>query len=199
MSKYIFTNSWFSSSAKNSWDTLIPQFITPARVLEIGSYEGASACYLIDKLGSLNKSTEIYCIDTWEGGVEHQTGGLAHTDMNQVEQRFHNNVSTAINNSIGEIRMNVIKGYSDSALSRMIETNSAYFDLIYIDGSHQAPDVLFDALLGFKLLAVGGIMIFDDYLWFEELVTGRDILRCPKPAIDAFVNIYFRKLNILPL
>jgi hypothetical protein len=40
-------------------------------------------------------------------------------------------------------------------------------------------------------------MAFDDYLWSENLPGGKDPLRCPKPAIDAFVNINFRKLNVL--
>ena len=40
-------------------------------------------------------------------------------------------------------------------------------------------------------------MAFDDYLWSEDLPDGRDLLRCPKPAIDAFVNLNFRKLQLL--
>jgi hypothetical protein len=41
-------------------------------------------------------------------------------------------------------------------------------------------------------------MVFDDYLWAEGLRGDKDPLRCPKPAIDAFINIYLRKLQILP-
>jgi hypothetical protein len=33
------------------------------------------------------------------------------------------------------------------------------------DGSHRARDVLEDAVLSWPLLKVGGIMLFDDYLW----------------------------------
>ena len=71
------------------------------------------------------------------------------------------------------------------------------FDFIYIDGSHQAPDVLYDALLSFRLLRVGGIMVFDDYLWAENIGFEHDPIRCPKPAIDAFTNIYCRKVLTL--
>jgi hypothetical protein len=65
--------------------------------------------------------------------------------------------------------------------------------LIYIDGSHQAPDVLSDATLSFPLLKVGGTMIFDDYTW--RSVPG-DPLYGPKLAVDAFLNIYFHKMRI---
>ena len=72
-----------------------------------------------------------------------------------------------------------------------------YFDFIYVDGSHQAPDVLFDAVMSFKLLRKNGVIAFDDYLWFENLPHGKDLNRCPKPAIDAFTSIFYNKVNII--
>lgn len=69
--QFEFTNSWFKHSAKSTWDQLIPQ-LKPKRILEIGSYEGASTCYLIDKLAPQEGQIEIHCIDTWEGGLENQ-------------------------------------------------------------------------------------------------------------------------------
>ena len=71
------------------------------------------------------------------------------------------------------------------------------FRFVYVDGSHQAPDVLCDAVLGFKLLKIGGVLAFDDYLWAETSETTKDPLRCPKPAIDAFVNVNFQKLRVI--
>jgi hypothetical protein len=51
--------------------------------------------------------------------------------------------------------------------------------------------------LGFKLLAVGGVMAFDDYLWSENPGSGVDPIRCPKIAVDAFTTIFCRKLRII--
>jgi predicted O-methyltransferase YrrM len=199
MNNYQFTNSWFLSAASKNWDTLIPQFIKPSTILEVGSYEGASACYLIEKLASQN-SVEVHCIDTWEGGVEHQSGGLAEANMQSVESRFLHNTKCAIDKAAHKVDLHIHKGYSDTCMAQLMsQGKQGYFDFVYIDGSHQAPDVLCDAVLGFKLLKTGGVMVFDDYLWLEELATGRDILRCPKPAIDAFVNLYFRKINVIPM
>lgn len=196
MNNYQFTNAWFAGAAKANWDLLIPQ-INPTKLLEIGSYEGASACYLIDTLATKN-NIEIHCIDTWSGGIEHQEGGTAQTDMGAVETRFRSNVDIAIANKPHRVTLEIHKGFSSIELAKLIsEGKSNYFDLIYIDGSHQAPDVLMDAVLSFKLLRVGGIMIFDDYLWAEHTVTTRNILECPKPAIDSFMNIFFRKMSII--
>ncbi|PZO55779.1 MAG: hypothetical protein DCF16_01505 [Alphaproteobacteria bacterium] len=71
------------------------------------------------------------------------------------------------------------------------------YDIAYVDGSHQAPDVLIDSVLAFKLLRVGGIMVFDDYLWHMEAAGKQDLVNMPKLAIDAFININIRKLNII--
>ena len=67
----------------------------------------------------------------------------------------------------------------------------------HVDGSHQAADVLLDAVLSFQLLRLGGLLIFDDYLWSMEPVGTQDPLNMPKPAIDAFFNIYQRKMRIV--
>ncbi len=199
MENYQFTNSWLQSVAQKNWDTLIPQIIKTTTILEVGSYEGASACYLIEKIAT-SINIEVHCIDTWEGGVEHQTGGLAEANMQTVESRFLHNTKCAVTKTDHHVDLHIHKGYSDICMAQLVsQGKSGYFDFVYIDGSHQAPDVLCDAVLGFKLLKTGGIMVFDDYLWFEELPTGRDILRCPKTAIDAFVNLYFRKINVIPM
>lgn len=190
---YRFTNSWFNDTAKGVWDILIPQ-IKPARILEIGSFEGASTCYLIDTLAK-DAAIELHCIDTWEGGVEHVERGM---DMGSVEQLFQHNTRTAIECAAHPVNLSIHKGFSDAQMAKLLADGQAgTFDFVYIDGSHQAPDVLCDAVLGFRLLKPGGVMAFDDYIWAEQLPYGKDPLRCPKIAIDAFTNIYFRKLQIL--
>jgi predicted O-methyltransferase YrrM len=194
MSEFSFTNQWFDTVARRGWDELIPQF-NPTKILEIGSYEGASTCYLIDKLKDLPQPLDIHCVDSWEGGEEHVRDG---TDMGEVEARFQNNVRLAVERAGGRASVVAHKGYSDMALASMLATGRKnYFDFAYIDGSHQAPDVLCDAVLAFKLVRVGGVIAFDDYVWAEAMPYGKDPLRCPKPAIDAFVNIHFRKVQIL--
>lgn len=191
--EFVYTNNWFDSVAKKVWESLIPQ-IKPKRILEVGSYEGASACYLINKLAQ-ESPIEIHCIDTWEGGVEHQASDM---DMVSVERRFHHNTKIAISRATHKVELTVHKGPSDFCLAKLISQNRGnYFDFIYIDGSHQAPDVLSDAVLGFRLLKVGGIVAFDDYLWAENLPYGKDPLRCPKTGIDAFINCNFRKVQII--
>lgn len=90
------------------------------------------------------------------------------------------------------------KGYSDAILAKLLAGGKAgYFDFIYVDGSHAAPDVLTDAVLSFKLLKKGGVICFDDYYWSEPDLREKDPIRCPKISIDAFTNIFCRQIKVI--
>jgi predicted O-methyltransferase YrrM len=192
LSKYEFTNDWFEQSARKTWDTLIPQ-LRPSRIVEVGSYEGASACYLIDTL-SHAREIELHCIDNWTDGDPSYLG----SSMSDVEARFRRNLDTATAAARHRVQLRTHKATSMHALATLIaEGRQDYFDFIYVDGSHVACDVLADATLCFALLRVGGVLTFDDYLWTEDARYPRDILQCPKPAIDAFINLNFRRLNVV--
>ena len=188
---YELSNVWFENH-RAEWDTFMARH-KPQTLLEIGSYEGASACYLIDTLAR-DAAIELHCVDTWEGSVEHTHGYLP---MSLVEERFHRNTALAIQSAAHPVNLVVHKGESGIILPELIAAKmQERFDLIYIDGSHRAPDVLFDAVVAFKLLKPGGLMIFDDYLWHDPSIESFDPLRNPKIAIDAFTNIYGQEIRI---
>lgn len=195
VSDYEFTNQWFDLN-RRAWDDLITR-LSPAKILEIGAFEGRCTCYLINQL-ACERALTLHCIDTWQGGIEHQAGGQAESDMNAVEARFRINTELAISLAAQPVNLVIHKAKSSDALSRLIANGEPGFDFIYIDGSHQAPDVLTDAILSFQLLNINGVMVFDDYIWDEGLPGGVDTLRCPKIAIDAFTTIFARKMKIIP-
>lgn len=187
---YTFTTDWFSSNVR-AWNELLIQ-LKPLTMLEIGSFEGRSACYLIENCSQFGP-VEIYCIDTWSGGVEYD--GIS---MKEVEARFDVNVEIARGRAQHAVEIHKVRKPSFAALAAMLSSDDApVLDLVYIDGSHQAPDVLADAVLSFSLLRPGGVMIFDDYLWHLGPMGSQDSLNMPKPAVDAFVNLFQRKLNVV--
>ena len=191
MDNYEFTNQWFEKTAKPLWSQIINQ-TKPKKILEIGSYEGASICYLIDTLSLHHDAFEINAIDTWDGGIEHKERKI---NMKLVEERFKKNTSLAIKKSKKSIELITHKEKSINALSKLITSKkSSYFDFIYIDGSHMASDVLSDAILSFELLKINGIMGFDDYLW--KLPNSNNLLTNPKIAIDSFTNIFALRSKI---
>ncbi|BCK76389.1 methyltransferase family protein [Acetobacter aceti NBRC 14818] len=189
---YVYSNDWFVSN-EPVWNQIITN-LKPEKILEIGSYEGRSTCFAID-CASQHKDIEVYCVDTWEGGVEHKNQNI---NMTSVEERFDSNVNISIKKSKNKVSMHKSKGTSDFLLAHLITSvGKNYFDMIYVDGSHQAHDVLMDAVMSFKLLKPGGVLIFDDYLWRESVNEEANPLKTPKIAIDAFLNIFSQKMHIL--
>ena len=185
--QYIFTKDWFDKNSRQNWDRIVP-IINPKKILEIGSYEGAAACYLIEKLGK-NNFLEVHCIDTWE-----ESDGLSKEEALIVEKRFDYNMQLAVNRSQNKTKYFKHKSQSHLVLSKMIADGVGDFDLIYVDASHYAVDVLTDAVLSFKLLKAGGMLIFDDYLWAGD----ENIVYYPKIAIDSFTNIFSKHIKLIP-
>jgi predicted O-methyltransferase YrrM len=173
-----FSKDWFSQHIP-SWDKIFSA-LRPTRILEIGSYEGRSAVYCCEFLVKNNLEGMVICVDSWEGGVEHEKDR-----MFEVEARFRKNLEPY------SPYCRARKGLSSIVLRQLYEAyRHASFDLIYIDGSHVAKDVLTDAVLAYPLLRKGGFMIFDDYLWLQS-----NPLDSPGMAIDAFAQIFSREMG----
>src|SRR5262245_17967752 len=133
-------------------------------IVEIGSREGSSALWFLNNL-LLADESRLYCVDPWEESPE-----------------FFENFQANIREHPARDKVKVIRSRSYHALQQMLR-EGFQCDLVYVDGSHTAHDVLWDLMLSFKILRVGGVMMCDDYTWpFDK---GR-MLETPKVAIDAF-------------
>ena len=187
MTEYQFTKDWFNW-APEVWTQLIPML--PGKpgertFLEIGSFEGRSAVWIMENM--MQDDDWLVCIDTWEGGEEH-----GKENMSNVESRFDHNI-VVVKDKYPYRCIIKYKGTSTKELAREIHEENTRADFIYIDGSHIAKDVLTDACMAWPLLKPKGIMVFDDYMWGNP----RDILHRPKPAIDAFTNIFAEEVEII--
>jgi len=176
--RYSFTVDWFSPCIP-AWSELLSQIPETGKVLEIGSYEGRSAVWLIENAFKAGGKGELYCIDTWKGSMEHDAA-----DMPAVEKRFLRNIATAKTRSRSDVTVHVLKGSSSALLASLVsEGHTLSFDLIHVDGSHECPDVLSDLVLSIQLCKIGGLILCDDYDYDET-----------KLAIDSFVSCYRHKL-----
>lgn len=178
-----FTQDWFSHNIAGL-NQVLPQLKGRRRFLEIGCFEGLSTCWFLSHY--LDPLGEMVCIDTFKGGLEH--GGV---DYSEVRSRFETNV--------GEVKrpqqsVCVLEDSSYAALARLASEGSR-FDFIYVDGSHEAPDVMADACMAFPMLEPGGIMVFDDYLWAPE----RPIHQTPKMAVDMFLMLHHGQFEVVLL
>lgn len=177
-----FSCDWTTNRIPLWIDVLEDYRDRPARVLEIGSWEGRSALFFLNYL----RQCHLVCIDTFGGNVEHHQDGYFAALVPGIEARFDGNVA-----AFGG-RVEKLKGPSGAVLPQL-GVEERRFDIAYVDGSHYAADVYSDAVLTWSLMAPGGIVIFDDYAW--DLMN--DDSERPKSGIDAFLNTIAGQYRII--
>lgn len=185
-----FTQDWFSRSIPG-WTHILTHLAKKTahlRVLEVGVFEGRSTCWLLQNFCKTPES-QIVAVDTFQGGIEHRN-----MELGGLKKQFEDNIAAVGSPANVEVR----EGLSVEQLCQMVAEKVLPFDFISVDGSHQAVDVLSDAVLAFQLLRPGGIIAFDDYTWSPMRAGTENPLLLPKIAIDAFTTIYSQKIRILP-
>lgn len=185
---YRFTNDFFSINVPQ-WQRDLGHMAGRPRLsfLEVGSYEGKSAVWLLANILT-DESSRLTCVDlfdTEKSEAVYDTAGVDSASMS-AEDRFDHNIRQT---GAGH-RVTKLKGLS-GLLLRGLAADS--YDFVYIDGSHVARDVLEDAVLAWPALKSGGRMTFDDYLWNEQA----DPLQRPQLAVDAFLRVYEGHYRVL--
>jgi predicted O-methyltransferase YrrM len=171
-----YSVDWFSNNIP-TWKKLLARFKgKEVNALEIGSYEGMSASWLLDNILTHPKA-KITCIDNF-------TQKDAKTKKDVLET-FQANMRR-----YGK-KCKLLKGDS-SVMLKLPAVTSQQYDIIYIDSDHHSRHVMEDAVLCFALLKPGGILIFDDNTDNKEHDN-----RCPKPAITSFTMAYANEIKVL--
>ena len=118
------TTDYFSINAYY-WSTILNKNLNNFSYLEIGSWEGNSALYILKNF----ITKKVVCVDIWD----------LYDDKYKEEhlKRFEN-----FNYNLKEFekKFSFFKNTSD----KFFEINREKFDLIYIDGSHEAQQVYND-------------------------------------------------------
>ena len=172
-------------SGWKTWDKHLSQFAgKQIGVIEIGIYLGDSTLWFLDNLLTHPKS-QIYSMDTFQGSPEY---GI---DFDMVKSKFYQRVEN-------HPRVKQLTVLEDTSFNGLVHLNNKFknkqmCDVIYIDGSHVASDVMMDIIGAWNLMKYGGIIIFDDYIWGK---IGEDVF-APKMAIDAFINIFKPYIEII--
>jgi len=129
-SRFVFKHDWFEL-IEHEWEQFtVAHRDKKLRILEIGSFEGASTTWVLDHLMS-HPESRMTAIDTWEGGMDHINGPTEDYDsFNEIEARFESNVAKCSEAH----KLRVIKARSEDALMTL-RKEGAIFDFIYIVSS----------------------------------------------------------------
>lgn len=175
---FAYIKSYFDSN----YELVKRDATTYLSFLEIGVFEGRTSTWLLDNVLKEQVYTRI--------------GGVLHCIDPAITDNGRYNLAQHIGNVIF---------YNDSSLKILLkllqENVGLLFDFIYVDGDHNACNLLEDLILSWKLLRIDGIMLIDDYEmeatdpWHyishpEFSDNPRLRFTHPRIAIDAFLSIY---------
>lgn len=145
----------------------------PLLILEIGTFEGESACWLLDYFARAGLITIDPCEPYPIPDVA--SGELIGVRLEEIIKR---NLA-----DYGD-RVEFFKGRSADVLPLL---KYGGIDLAYIDGDHREQTVYSDAVGVFPLLEVGGHIVFDDYRWRYDPKRASNP-DSPHDAIDRFIS-----------
>lgn len=134
----------------------------PLRILEVGSWVGASAATWSEAMTRFHPpGGQIVCVDPWtvyEIQNDFHMGGF----MDRYRHALESNLAFRLfsyNMSLLPHPVVPMRGRSDRILPLLRDGS---FDLVYVDGDHAYDSCRFDIEEGRRLVAPGGILCGDD-------------------------------------
>lgn len=118
--------------------------------VEIGSYIGASSCFIAEGIKKSKKSATLYCVDTWQNDAMSE-------GKQDTYQKFLENTKDYANIIVP------LQGTS----KKIAETFDKKIDFLFIDGDHSYEGVKTDVNAWFLKLNSGAIILFHDVGWAE--------------------------------
>jgi predicted O-methyltransferase YrrM len=122
-------------------------------IVEIGSYLGASACFLA--AGAAKARASVYCIDTWKNDA--MTEGPRDTFAEFVRNTEHH-----------RSRIMPVRAWSTDAAREL----SVDVGLLFVDGDHSTDAVAADLRAWLPKVRTGGWLALHDSGWAEGVQAG---------------------------
>ncbi len=159
-----YTETWNEEFIKN---TAFLDRNSIISAIEVGSFEGLTSNYITDNL--LAHNGKLIAIDPLDSAYE----------LDNRPELFKNQYDRFVENTWdNKNRITLMRDRSDSVLP-LLKPNS--FQFVYVDGDHSRPSVYNDSVYAFNACAVGGYILWDDYLWNPPSLP-------VKGAIDQFLS-----------
>ncbi len=147
------------------------------KYLEVGVFEGSSLFWVLNNILT-HESAHAYAIDFFD---------LLYHDLITTRKIFEENVkASGLEKKISFFR--------DFSHNKLIEFEDNFFDIIYIDGDHDAKIVYQDLFLSRRLLKPGGVLLIDDYL---HIPLPEEHASPPKIGIDRFLEDFGDQYRLL--
>jgi cephalosporin hydroxylase len=148
-------------------ETVLVQIIEqlkPRLIVEVGTWKGSSAFFMIDKARKLAPDAVIICIDTWLGSPEHwlvpqwrEQLNLKHGRADLYNQFIANVIHLKLTECVIPLPLPSVQA---AVLLKQLGIRAA---MVHIDGAHDGTSVRQDIEAFWPLVESGGAMVGDDY------------------------------------
>lgn len=146
---------WFRRIEAEFAEVILPYAGRPVTYVEIGCWAGASAEWVCRNILT-HPESQGYGIDPYPAERRHPQ-----QEIDAIKERARSRVAMTQAGSRWIWLLNDSKVVLCEWADYKAENNE--IDILYIDGSHDAQDVVQDFALAWPMLKAGSLVIFDDY------------------------------------
>lgn len=139
--------------------------------VEIGSYLGASSCFIAAGIKRAGGDSKLYCVDTWHNDSMTEGGRDTFAEFLKNTSKYKAIIMPLRNTS--------------EAASKLFNEK---INFLFIDGGHSYEAVKDDIDSWLPKLNSGAVVIFHDYGWAEGV----------KKAVDENIKLLVSKADSLP-
>lgn len=139
--------------------------VNPRTTIEVGTWKGMSAMNLHRAMARrCEPGWLLWCCDTWLGGIEHMEGEW-YGGSCQRSHGYPTLYMQFLSNMQHAGCLENLHALPNTSLNcaRWFTRRGIRAGLIYIDASHESPDVYNDAAAYWAILDAGGVMFGDDW------------------------------------
>lgn len=155
------------------------------KFLQLGAFSGDGSIWMLDNILTGDNSV-LYDIDNWGSMQEDNFQGALGREEKVFDweglEKYYDERTAKYDNLVKVKTMT----------QTFLETTEELFDFVYVDADHTPEGAYQDGALSWKVLNVGGIIAFDDYLWFHP-----ETKEETKPGIDKFLEEHLGRYEIL--
>ncbi len=162
--------------------------LRPSVIVEVGVWKGGSTVFMANAVKEMGLASVVIAVDTWLGSSEHWLTAdfAAMSFINGYPALYHKFLSNVIGAGVGDYVLPIPIDSLNAA--QMLKSLRVAPGIIHLDGGHDYELVMADLRAWWPVLALGGVLLGDDYFTDGMWASVRQ-------AFDDF----FGALDLLPI
>jgi len=152
---------WFDF--QNHYTRMVNEAADTAHFVEVGTWKGTSAAFMIVEIINSGKNIKFDCVDTWRGSEEHLRPGPHYEPLavnDKLYEHFLENMKPA------EGKFTPVRFPSVEA-ANLYQDNS--LDFVFLDAAHDYDSIKSDIIAWIPKVKTNGWIGGHDYTWNEGI------------------------------